>query len=232
MDLSGGAGGKITISNKPSRVDELREALDSIMCWGVIVPNRLPSVLGKLQYADSQVWGRAGKLALADLRELGHTSPASVALGETQVEAFVVLKSRLCSGKPKAFLADEVTKPVLIFTDGALEYEQGLSMATIGAVYMDPFGRTEVFGAEVPGSVMEDWTSNGKTHVIGLLSYMHAWFHWSTGKRRTDPDGSYFSSTLACLGRSCERDVPTRRLEAIAIASRGSERRQFLAVGR
>ena len=169
LDLSGGAGGKITISNKPSRVDELREALDSIMCSGVIVPNRLPSVLGKLQYADSQVWGRAGKLALADLREMGHTSPASVALGETQVEAFAVLKSRLCSGKPKAFLADEVTKPVLIFTDGALEYEQGLSVATIGAVYMDPSGRTEVFGAEVPESVMEDWTSNGKTHVIGLV---------------------------------------------------------------
>ena len=80
----------------------------------------MPSVLGKLQYADSHVWGRAGKLALADLRELGHTSPSKVLLEESQLKAFETLSCRLCSGRPKTFLADDVEKPVLIFTDGAL----------------------------------------------------------------------------------------------------------------
>ena len=113
VNLGQAAAGRITISNKPSRVDDLSEALDGILCAGAIVPNRLPSVLGKLQYADSHVWGRAGKLALADLREVGHTSPVSVELDKTQVEAFRILKHRLCAGKPRAFLADEITKPAL-----------------------------------------------------------------------------------------------------------------------
>ena len=74
LDLSAASEGRIVVANKPPRVDELSEALDGIISAGCIVPNKLPSVVGKLQYADSHVWGRSGKLALADLRELGHTS--------------------------------------------------------------------------------------------------------------------------------------------------------------
>ena len=88
LDLRKISEGRIAISNKPTRVDELKVVLDSILETRSIIRNRLPSVLGKLQYADSHVWGRAGRLALADLREIGHTSPAAVALDDTQVESF------------------------------------------------------------------------------------------------------------------------------------------------
>ena len=65
----------LSISNKPSRLKELDRALRECLEPGVVIPNQLPSVLGKLQYADLHVWGRTGKLALAGLRELGHTAP-------------------------------------------------------------------------------------------------------------------------------------------------------------
>ena len=121
FDLSRSGKGRVSISNKPSRVDELSETLVKIMKEKFVIPTSMPSVLGKLQYADSHVWGRAGRLALADLRELGHTSPLRVPLDEFQVKAFGVLKDRLCSGRPKTFVADDIERPVLIFTDEALE---------------------------------------------------------------------------------------------------------------
>ena len=144
-------------------------ALDEITSNGYVTPIQMPSILGKLQYADSHVWGRSGRLALADLRDMGHTSPEKVLLNVTQVDAFKVLKSRLCSGKPRTFLADDVQKPALIFTDGALEYDGERAVATIGAVLILPDGRTEVFGAEVLTQVVDSWQSEGKTHVIGLV---------------------------------------------------------------
>ena len=55
VDLSKASQRKVSISNKPSRVEELNLALRDILKSGVVVPNQLPSVLGKLQYADSHV---------------------------------------------------------------------------------------------------------------------------------------------------------------------------------
>jgi hypothetical protein len=150
-------------------VEELNDALLGILNAKFVIPTSLPSILGKLQYADSHVWGRAGRLALADLRELGHTSPAKVLLEESQLKAFETLRCRLCSGRPKTFLADDVEKPVLIFTDGALEYEGDVAKATIGGVSLKPDGACEVFGSKVPDSVLTAWQDGGKTHVIGLV---------------------------------------------------------------
>jgi len=47
VDLSKASQRKISISNKPSRVEELNLALKDILKAGVVVPNQLPSVLGK-----------------------------------------------------------------------------------------------------------------------------------------------------------------------------------------
>ena len=105
---------KIAISNKPARVVELDRALMNILETGVVVPNQLPSVLGKLQYADSRVWGELASW-LADLRELGHTAPTTVRLGDTQIKTFEILQERLCGGKPKSFIADDMKKPVLLY---------------------------------------------------------------------------------------------------------------------
>ena len=60
FDLSRSGEGCVSISNKPSRVDELNEALVKIMKGKFVIPTSMPSVLGKLQCADSHVWGRVG----------------------------------------------------------------------------------------------------------------------------------------------------------------------------
>ena len=104
LDLSESGNGRISVTNKPLRVDDLSAALDHLVGKRAVVPIRMPLVLGKLQYADSHVWGRAGRLAMADLREIGHTGRSEVLLDDLQVKALEVLKERLCSGRPKTFM--------------------------------------------------------------------------------------------------------------------------------
>jgi hypothetical protein len=61
VDLSKASQRIFSISNKPSRVGDLSAVLQDILQAGVVVPNQLPSVLSKLQYADSHVCMGTGR---------------------------------------------------------------------------------------------------------------------------------------------------------------------------
>ena len=172
LDLGESGNGRISVTNKPLRVNDLSVAIDHLVSRRAVVPLHMPSVLGKLRYADSHVWGRAGRLAMADLREIGHTGRSEVSLDDLQIKALEVLKERLCSGRPKTLIADDVQRRTWIFTDGALEYEGNDPVATIGGLLIGPAGICEVFGASVPDDVMRLWQSDGKVHVIGLVECM------------------------------------------------------------
>ena len=182
LDLGRGGDGRVSISSKPSRVSELDDVPDQLMTRRAVVPMAMPSVLGKLEYADSHVWGRAGKLAFADLRELGHAGRSEVPLDDLQVQTLRFLEDRLCSGRPKTLISDDVQRPALIFTDGAWEYDGGVPIATVGGVCLVPDGHCEIFGASVPGPVMQRcgdrmvrFTSLG---LVVLYACVVAFLHW------------------------------------------------------
>ena len=56
-------------------------------------------------------------------RNLGHLSREPFALGESHVEAVRILQQRLSFGKPRTLDVMPLAPPILLFTDGALEYE-------------------------------------------------------------------------------------------------------------
>ena len=64
--------GLVPVDNKESRKKEMVGALDEILRSRQVVPADLPALMGRLQFADMQLSGRGGKLAMADIRELGH----------------------------------------------------------------------------------------------------------------------------------------------------------------
>ena len=177
IDLSEAGTGAIHVRNKPSRVEELRGLLDTAIASKKIVPAELPSFLGKLQYADAQLFGRAGKIALSDLREMGHLSRYPVFLEPPALEALETLRDRLLHGRPRTIQASWREAPYLVFTDGALE-----SDATIGGCLFAPDGsEPEVFGVTVPPDLLSRWRSKGAHHVIGiveLFAVIVALRHW------------------------------------------------------
>ena len=100
-----------------------------------------------------------------------------------------MLKNKLTCGKPRTLRISLKKKPILVFTDGSLEYEAGKPIARIGGVCISSEG-TEVFGATVPNGLLKTWTEDGtKEHVIGLVEMyavlvaLNTWNDWICEER-------------------------------------------------
>jgi hypothetical protein len=93
------------VRNKPSRIEEVAECLSRILESGVIDSESLPSYLGKLQFAEAQLWGRTGRIALADLREATLHKTGIFPVNEDSKKAIEVLLDRFVSGRPRQLVA-------------------------------------------------------------------------------------------------------------------------------
>ena len=123
-------------------------------------------MLGRLQFLESQLFGRMGKLALADLRQVERSSLPTVPLDDTHLDALKLLRSRLLQGRPRQIVVSASACPVLLFTDGACEPEGDTFVTTIGGVLVVPGRLPRVFGSHVPGRLVSQWAERSK-HVIG-----------------------------------------------------------------
>ncbi|CAE7223759.1 SLC24A2 [Symbiodinium sp. CCMP2592] len=124
LDTSDPDMGRIFVSNKPERAAMLEQSLGRILEKGQVDTRELPSLLGKLRFADAQLLGRTGRLALADLRLFGDRGGV-LNLTDTQSNALAVLRARLLASRPRAIVTSPASNPVLIFTDGACDPCEG-----------------------------------------------------------------------------------------------------------
>ena len=170
LNLVEGRNNVAEVKNKASRVNELCDVLDRILLDGKVVVRDLPSTLGKLQFAEGQLWGMTGRLALAELRRHEKSGCAEVQLDRRSIDAAHMLFQKLKSGKPRAIHITPRSKPFLLSTDGALEYESsGKPTAGIGAALLCPDGRQLISGTKVEDEILKQWQVDEKFHVVGLV---------------------------------------------------------------
>ena len=122
-------------------------------------------------------------MALGDLRAYGFASRTPVSLDSSGLLALQILRQRLLHGKPRIIKAAWRAKPVVIFTDGALEDDNlDHGPATVGGImFLQGSDTAHVFGCEVPAEVLAHWSSDGRHHVIGLVELYGAILalrHW------------------------------------------------------
>ena len=117
VDLSHCKNGVIKVDNKQKRKDELVEVITELMDRESAV---LPSILGRMQFADMQVAGKMGKLAMADIRELGTVQKLPVELNESALQALKNLKHRMAHGRPRSLSVSNGQKPVLLSLMGRM----------------------------------------------------------------------------------------------------------------
>ena len=86
--------GKIIVKNKESRFAEMIDCIDRIFGSGFIESDEIPSALGKMQYPEAQLWGRAGRIALSDLREATLHKDSKIPLTPDVEQALRVLKDK------------------------------------------------------------------------------------------------------------------------------------------
>ena len=68
LDMTETSTGLVKVQNKKSRIEVTTVFLEKMLEDKIFVASEMPGKLGKLQYAETQLWGRTGRLALADIR--------------------------------------------------------------------------------------------------------------------------------------------------------------------
>ena len=113
LDLSEVKAGTIKVRNKASRSSELCEVLERILKQKKVVVKELPTTLGKLQFAEGQLWGRSGRLALSELRRHEKSGDKEAMLDNRSLDASLLLFEKLRDGKPRTIGISPKTKPFL-----------------------------------------------------------------------------------------------------------------------
>ena len=163
---------RVLVSNKPSRSQAISQAIEQILQERRAIPRELPSLFGRLQFAEAQILGRMGRLALHDLRNLERSPAAQVNLTTQHLEALMLLKDRIVCGAPRSVSATQASKPIVVFTDGCFEPGSDVS-AGVGGVLFCPTSfesvQVRAFGAVVPSVLLDTWYAKGKRHLIGQV---------------------------------------------------------------
>ena len=205
VDLAGVATDDVKVRNKPGRVEEIDVAVQSLLEKGTATASECSKIIGRLQYADSQVMGRTGRLALAELREAVRAPCKSVMLSNAAVESFKNLVARITGGLPRSIPCGEPCPPLLVYTDGASEQD----LHTVGGILVAPRAtRCRYFSAHVPKRLVAVWKETMK-HVIGpveLYAVVLARYTWH--EYLVQGKSIYFVDSYAALD-SCIKGTST-----------------------
>ena len=153
--------GHIVVRNKESRAKEIQQLVSNLTVGEHLTSREFLSIVGRLQFAEAQVMGRLGKLALSRIRTW--MSQQRILVTRELLEEFRMLGERFRREKPREVPMLVDAAPVLVFTDGASE--EGCH--TIGGVLVFPDeSEPRFFGSYVPDALVEKWFSTMK-HIIG-----------------------------------------------------------------
>ena len=164
-----GTFGTVKIKNKPERAEAIAAAVDSVLETGSLDPKFLPSLFGRIQFAEGQLHGRLGRLALADLRSCTLQAQSRL-LDETARQALSNLRARVLGGTPRIVPALVGYRRSVIFTDGAYEPSSVAHPATVGGIlyhYDNGAWCTFYFACAISLSIVQSWEALGKRHLIG-----------------------------------------------------------------
>ena len=160
---------RVKIKNKPERAEAIATAVDTVLATGSLDPKVLPTLFGRIQFAEGQLHGRLGRLALSDLRACTMSAePRSLDVHSRQ--ALQNLKARVLGGTPRLVPVVPGSRKSIIFTDGAYEPTGGKNSATVGGIlyhFEQGSWSTFFFACAVPLSVVQNWEALGKRHLIG-----------------------------------------------------------------
>ena len=111
----------------------------------------------------------SGKLATSDIRAVGLNAKNKVDLDEDTIQALMSLRRRFTDNRPRVLSLDARGKPVIVYTDGSFEVQDGKELARIGGVLIKEGSDVRVFGCHVPEALLQFWHDYGKEHLIGQV---------------------------------------------------------------
>ena len=92
---------KVLVGNKVGRLQEVRTLINEVIDKGSLTARECSKLLGRLQYVDSFVMGRDGRLAMTELRNHVRSDSKLVELTAEALASLRLMLDRLEHGKPR-----------------------------------------------------------------------------------------------------------------------------------
>ncbi|CAE7253423.1 unnamed protein product, partial [Symbiodinium sp. CCMP2456] len=219
LDASDMSRGVVRVMNKRERARDIASSIQQVLEDGCIDPRQIPSLFGRIQFSESQLMGRQGRLALAQIRKLAEARHKHV-LTPLEISAFENLRARMLSGRPREIPVRLEGGRTYVFTDGACDKnDNGFSCAIGGVLYRvlsSGAYETRASGCDLDEAVVSTWAGAGKPHLIGpteLYAVVAARGVW---KKFLDNERAIFfvdhSGVLSAMIKGSSRDDVWRSL--------------------
>ena len=142
INLHESSRGVCLVSNTDSRVSELAAELLKFVKAGEINQADAQRLRGRMQFAESQLFGRTGRRCIRALRNAASRGRTKLALHEKlALKLFVGL---LESGRPR-LVTWENRSPIVIFTDACYEKDAKDFACGLGAIFVDVQTKEQFF---------------------------------------------------------------------------------------
>ena len=131
--------GVVLMQNTEKRIVELSGCIDKALKEGTLSSAAALSLRGRMQFANSQVWGRASKICLKQVTLHAYNSNSSKVC-DALAAALTTFRKVLNAGKSKEIIAG-TDKPRFVFTDASFEPSDASWPAGVGGVLYDENGK-------------------------------------------------------------------------------------------
>ena len=160
--------GILLIGNKPNRVEEIVESLQAIKLRNTVYLAELDKLRGRLQFAESFVFGRFSRFVFVPFCEKVRARHRSlVPLDARLREAIDLLIALLNMTKPRRFPVKFSDVKFDLFTDGACEGELHENASVGASVFLNGGASRFWFGLQLPMELVHYWQTTGdKLQII------------------------------------------------------------------
>ena len=168
VDLARFQDGHLNVMPKADRVDGIVQAAGQALDTMWFPPPSAAVIAGRLQFLQSSLSGKVGCMVMHALRQraAGKDPGPRLVQGTSLTEGLVWIVRCLKRVPPRDVAMCTTRRPVLIFTDGACEEDDGRGVVTVGAVLVLD-GSAKFFGLEVPQEVARSWRAGLSWQVVG-----------------------------------------------------------------
>ena len=164
FDLTLSSTGLASVRNTAGRIEELCSEIDSLLQSGTCTAKLAQRLRGKMQFAESCLFGRAGKRCIATLAEFAEGKRSKLSAKDNFF--LNCFKDLLQRGPPRE-LSALGNEHVLIFTDACFERDSRTWVCGIGGCFIDiSSGCREWFSVELSPDQRRLLGENSKKQII------------------------------------------------------------------
>ena len=130
------------VSNTASRVEEISGEIQRLLDTGFIMQAEAQKIRGRMQFAESQIYGRTGKRCIACLRDFASRRRTKISLRDA---TFLKLFLSLIKSDEPRIVSLQPPNSIILITDACYERESRELICGLGGTLIDTFTGTKKF---------------------------------------------------------------------------------------